>query len=355
MVAVRHRRTGLSLALLLCLILPLAAGAAAHAQDAPPRVLMLHSYHAEYRWEQELILGVTAGLLESGYAVDDGAVTLDHFWMDTKRHNSPDYLATIVGEARDYILETRPDVVIATDNNAIEMVVATWPDESVPFVYAGLNNDPDEIDGLTGRPNITGVLERIHVAESMEWVATVFPDAQLVAVLSDSSHTAIVSAGDMRTALHESDRFLGAHMFSTNSYVEWKNLVSSISAVYDVLLVGLYQTLHDERGVVLEGVDVMAWTVENSAIPVVSLWDMGVIEGGLGGSVISGEAQGYEAGLMAARILQGESPQDIAVTMPRRGKLVLNSAAVQHWNVQIPLDLIEVSTIYGPDGLAVSR
>jgi ABC-type uncharacterized transport system substrate-binding protein len=355
MVGRHHAGKGLSLALLLCLILPLALGPAAQAQAEPPRVLVLHNYHAEYRWEQELNLGITTALAASGYTVEAGTLALDHFWMDTKRHSDPDYLANIVTSAHQRILETRPDVVIAADNNAIEMVVATWPDDTVPFVYAGLNNAPDEIDGLTGRPNVTGVLERVHVAETLEWVSTVFPEARLLAVLSDQSRTATVSARDVRTAIDASDRFLGAHMFSTNSFEHWQQIVTAVAPVYDVLVVGLYQTLHDENGVVLEGADVMAWTAANSTLPVVALWDMGVIEGGLGGSVISGETQGYEAGLMVARILQGESPHEIAVTTPRRGKLAINSAAVKRWNVQIPLDLIEVSTIYGPDGRAVSR
>jgi ABC-type uncharacterized transport system substrate-binding protein len=88
---------------------------------------------------------------------------------------------------------------------------------------------------------------------------------------------------------------------------------------------------------------------------VVAIWEFSVQEGALGGAVISGETQGTEAGLAAARILNGDSPQNIGFVAPKRGKLTINWAAAQRWSVNFPLDLLEVSHIYESGNAIANR
>jgi ABC-type uncharacterized transport system substrate-binding protein len=45
------------------------------------------------------------------------------------------------------------------------------------------------------------------------------------------------------------------------------------------------------------------------------------------------------------RILNGESPLDVGIDAPERGKLMLNKTAIARWQVTIPLDLIEISAL----------
>ena len=74
-------------------------------------------------------------------------------------------------------------------------------------------------------------------------------------------------------------------------------------------------------------------------------WEEAVHIGTLGGPIISGYTQGYEAGVRAAMILDGTPPSEIGFSIPPRGKLMLNRNAVEQWNVEVPLDLLEVSEI----------
>ena len=338
-------------------VLPWMPGTVRGQADDAARVLILHSYHVEYLWEQELNTGIMAALADGGYSEDAGNLVLDYFWMDTKRNTTNEYYAEIAAAAHDYIVAFDPDVVIASDNNAIQMVVATWPDELLPFVFAGLNNDPEDVPGLAGRANVTGVLERAHITQTLEWIRYVLPDARRVMYLADASTTTYAYIDVVRAEFSTSEIFdpinLMVHM--TNSYSQWQNLITTYGANVDAFIVGTYQTLRDDAEVVVPSADVMKWTVENSPAPVVPLWVFGVQEGGLGGPVISGETQGYEAGSKAVLILQGEAPANIPITTPARGKLSLNAGAVARWQLQIPLDLVQVSTIYGPDGQVLDR
>ncbi len=277
--------------------------------------------------------------------------------MDTKRNTSTDYFTETTAQAQAYIKAFEPDVVIAIDNNAIQMVVATWPDEVLPFVYAGLNNAPEDIPGLAGRANVTGVLERAHVSQTLEWIHYVLPSVRRITFLADASATTYAYIEAVRSEFASPTQFDAGSMvvLLTNSYTEWQDIITTYGPQTDAFMVGTYQTLRDEAGETVPSADVMAWTVANSEVPVVPLWVFGVQEGALGGPVISGETQGYEAATKAVLILQGESPADIPVTTPARGRLSLNAGAVARWQVQIPLDLVQVSTIYGPDGQIMDR
>ncbi|NLX09131.1 MAG: hypothetical protein GXY36_05710, partial [Chloroflexi bacterium] len=279
-----------------------------------------------------------------------GNLVLDRFWLDTARNTSLAYQSAVGDEAAAFIAEKQPDVVIATDDEAIRLVVRPSDSEGIPFVFTGLNSDPDNFL-LAGKRNVTGVLERPHVAETLEWVKRVQPDAQSVTYLFDSSPTTFMSWPHIMLSLRGSD-IAARYLHVAYSYEEWQERVLEASERGGVLIVGRYNTLKDHSGNLIAPEEVMRWTVENSAVPVVALWSHTVEEGALGGAVITGEMQGYEAGALAVRVLQGEAPLEIGFVTPRRAQLVLNSTAAEHWNVSFPLDLLEVSTVYGSQNQA---
>lgn len=310
----------------------------------PARVLRLDSYHASYSWSQEVAAGVEQGLAISGYSVAEGNLIIDQFYMDTKRNSDPDYFEQIAQETIAYIRQTDPDLVIVNDNNAIRLVVQPLLDEGIPFIYSGLNDDPATY-GLTTSPYTTGVLERTYTEEIMNWIDRVFPTATRIMCIFDGSVTTQAYLPQIQTAIAES-RFAGSPIYTTNSFDEWQTLVTSAPADSQVILIGLYQTLRDADGAPIEDVEVMKWTVENSSIPLVPLWEFSVQQGALGGTVISGEVQGYEAGVLAAEVLNGAAPHSLPVVTPRRGKLVINRQAMQQWDVNVPLDLLEISEVY---------
>jgi ABC-type uncharacterized transport system substrate-binding protein len=315
----------------------------AYNAENPAHILILHSYHPEYLWEQELNTGILAGLAQGGYSEEAGNIVLDYYWMDTKRLNSDAYMGRIGRDATLYIQMTWPDLVIATDDNAFRLVVRSWEDESRPFVLAGLNGRLADYD-LTNRPNIAGVLERMHFQETMGWIRRVFPDAKKVILLSDQSDTSIALIPDFLTAATQAE--LIATTLTAQSFAQFQRYAESAFERGDVLVLGQYHTLVDEEGTVIDSREVIDWLVANSPLPVVAIWEFSVQDGALGGSVISGETQGTEAGLAAVHILNGDAPKDIGFVEPKRGKLTINWAAAQRWGVTFPLDLLEVSQIY---------
>jgi ABC-type uncharacterized transport system substrate-binding protein len=315
------------------------------AQADPIRILRLDSNHAEFAWSGEIERGVLQGLADNGYEVDGENVVFDVFYLDTKRNTTPEYFEHIGEEAISYIRETQPNLVIVNDDNATRLVVQPMRDEGIPFVILGLNGSPEEYE-LDGSPNAAGVLERPHAEEMMGWIELVFGEESRISFLAEDSLTTERMFGDGSVAQTvEATTVQLVDMTYTNDFTAWQAYVNDVSETSDVLFLGAYSTLRGENGEIIEPLEALTWTLEHSDIPVMGFWEEAVHIGTLGGPIISGYTQGYEAAVLAARVLDGTSPGEIGFSVPPRGKLMVNRHAVAQWDVEIPLDLLEVSEI----------
>lgn len=318
---------------------------AAQSSDDPVRILRLDSYHTQFPWTTEITRGVLQGLSENGYEVDGENVIFDEFYMDTKRNTSEAYFEEISAQTIAYIEETQPDVVVASDDNAARLVVEPMRNGSIPFVILGLNGNPENHQ-FDADANVTAVLERPHTASMIEWIGQVIGENARITILAEDSPTSDRMFGDesYQNAIDESPlEFAGITL--TNDFEAWQAHVLAADESADVLFLGSYATLRDAEGEAVEPLDALRWTVSNSPVPVMGFWEEAVHDGTLGGPIISGVAQGHEAGVRAAMILDGASASEIGHSAPPRGKLMLNRDAVEQWDIEVPLDILEVSEI----------
>ena len=93
--------------LILAFIITCAAASSAAAQ----KIIVVHSYHQAYAWEQ----GLTSGLLDT--LPRDAEIA--HFYMDTKRLPRAEHPAQ-AEKAWTLLKAGRPDLIILCDDNAAE-------------------------------------------------------------------------------------------------------------------------------------------------------------------------------------------------------------------------------------------
>ena len=144
------------------------------------KILLIFSYHPEFSWVAEQTSGVEDVLEDKGFQIDK-------FYLDTKRNTSAEWMEKVAEEAVQKIGEFNPDIVIVFDDNACELVAKKYIGTSLPFVFCGMNGDPEEY-GLPAA-NITGVIERNHIRESVELLKKLAPDVEKIGVITDSSPT----------------------------------------------------------------------------------------------------------------------------------------------------------------------
>ena len=300
---------------------------AVHVQ-ARPKVLLIESYHAEYAWDQEQRAG-----LES---VFQDQVELYNFQMDTKRINTDQYFGK-ADLAWQYYLKIKPDVVILSDDNALMLLEGRFLETDTPVVYMGINNNPRSY-GPLGK-NITGVLERPLYKRTIKYLKDlILLRKDKVLILLDKGTTSEVFR---QSVFHDQQNMeisgVVAEVKSFLNYSKWQNAVKSARENgYKAIVIGLYHCLFED-GVNVDGEDVLAWTSENTPVPLFAFWEMSVGKGkAIGGMVLSGKVQGRAAANIVMKILDGTPVNSITPIIPDQGDFVFSRHELERWKIRLP-------------------
>jgi ABC-type uncharacterized transport system substrate-binding protein len=156
------------------------------------RVLVLHSYHPEFVWVQDVNKGIVQGLLEERF--EEGKnLNLEYFYMDTKRKSDEKWKLEVAGQAKARIATLKPDVVIAVDDNAQKYVVKDLANGGPPFVFLGVNANPMDYGYLRSLEapggQVTGSIERERFEQSLALLRKLIPEVTNLAVLCDDGPT----------------------------------------------------------------------------------------------------------------------------------------------------------------------
>lgn len=115
------------------------------------RILWVDSYHEGFAWSD----GVTRGVRK---VLDGCGAEVRVVRMDTKRNPSPHYADEAAADAMRIVRDFKPDVVMASEDNAQRyFVVPHLKGGDIPVVACGINWDASEY-GYPA-PNVTGMVE----------------------------------------------------------------------------------------------------------------------------------------------------------------------------------------------------
>ncbi len=312
------------------------------------RVLVLHSYHPEYAWIQNINKGVTQGFLEERFDVQKNMI-LQNFYMDTKRKSSKSWKLEIARKAIEKITQWKPHVVIATDDNAQAFVVSKMKGTAVPFVFLGVNANPMKygyIDSLEEpNHNVTGCIERERFEQTISLLKRLKPGIKRLAVVCDDGPTGVPV---IKRVIEKAPK-IGIEIVASKQigiFSEWKKYVRAQQKKADALLVIVYHTLRDDQGRHVSDKEVLYWTISNNKLPDIGFWSWAIEGGLLCSEAISGYQQGHYAATVASYVMRGQSPGEFAVDMPRRGESCINEARAKMLGLQIPSELRKTTTIF---------
>jgi ABC-type uncharacterized transport system substrate-binding protein len=312
------------------------------------RVLVLHSYNTDFVWVKDVNQGILRGLQEERFEVDKN-MTLEYFYMDTKRKTDEKWKLEVAGKAKARIAAFKPDVVIAVDDNAQQYVVKDLANGEIPFVFLGVNANPMDYGYLRSMEapggQVTGSIERERFEQSLALLRQLVPGISKLAVLCDDGPT----GKPIVERVLEKSPSLGIDIVATKqtgSFSEWKRFVKKVQPQADALLVILYHTLKNDAGEPVNENLVLNWTIENSHLPDFGFWSWAVEGGLLCSEAISGFQQGHYAATVAAYVLLGQSPGEFPVDKPQRGEICINLARAKMLGIEIPYELARTATLY---------
>jgi len=295
---------------LACVVLAALSGCHTGPQ---PTLLYISSYHPGYASSD----AITAGIYD---VVADSRAHLDVFFMDTKRYPQPEAIAAKTEEALRIIRDIKPDVIIASDDNAVKFVVVEhFREGPIPCVFCGVNWTCEPYGLPTG--NVTGMLEVLPVRETVEALRQDYPDMKNLLVLSENT----VSEQKNKAILGSIFSEVGLTTTYTlvETYNEWKAQFVKANRETDVIFIPTNGAIKD-----WDEADAKAFVLEHIRVPVFTCDDFMMNYAVFGLAKVAQE-QGQWAARTALQILRGKSPSSIPVTRNRQTIAYVNMALAE--------------------------
>jgi len=287
------------------------------------RVLVVMSYHESYSWSREIREGIDSVLA--------GSCELHYVYLDTKN----DYSGGAEKAKRffDYYRSLRPDGVIAADDAAQSLFVVPYLKDKVktPVMFCGINKDAAEY----GYPasNVSGILERAHMKESIAFLQQLVPTVKTFCCLMKEDPS---SWGLLQQIRREADtypaRFITAEI--TGSLREAIERTEKLRLKCDALFLTPMAGLAADDGRHLTSRE--AALVLSRVFGKATFSDIAVnVESGVLTAVLkSGQEQGATAAAMLQKALQGMPVSRIPITRNMYGKRAINVTVMKRLGIR---------------------
>ncbi|MBN2803788.1 MAG: hypothetical protein JXR91_11895, partial [Deltaproteobacteria bacterium] len=200
------------------------------------RILYVDSYDETYPWVQGITRGIQ-GVLNGQQKnwnkneIKKYDIELKIIHLDSKRNQSPEFIGKAAQNAKNLIDEWKPDVVIASDDNASKyLIVPFFKNSSIPFVFCGINWDASEY----GFPfkNVTGMIEVQLIERIIEELKNYGKGKKIGFIKGDSLSS--------RKEGEQFEKYLNKKINKkfVNNFADWKREYIEIQNEVDILLVG---------------------------------------------------------------------------------------------------------------------
>ena len=321
------------------------------------KVVFLFSYEEDFWATADEDAGAVEGLAEQGY-IEGENLEIIRLYMNTKTVNKTgDQMEEITAEFLNQLEEIDPDLLLVMDDDALRHVGGKLLDSDLPIVFGGINGFPtDEGYGwLTDTDrgpladsmeqpghNITGVLERVSFKAGFELMQRILPEAETALFITDNSAVSnlLMSGGGGAGQLETVPLQITGQVY-TDDYETLKSNVLESQSEVDAIVLFLPWTIVDADGNPVPQDQVVRWFLENSKLPSIGFLDILVEEGYLCGVVVDLNRQGYHAGVLGGRILNGESAADLPIIDPVANRILINLARADQLGIEIPFDVLE--------------
>jgi ABC-type uncharacterized transport system substrate-binding protein len=300
------------------IILSICASFPAAIQAAQFRVLVVMSYEQTNPWCVEIKEGIDSALANT--------CEVRYFYMDTKE----DLQGGEQKAEKAYSLfkNLQPDGVIAVDDNAQSMFVLPYLKNKIktPVMFCGVNADPEKY----GYPasNVSGILERAHINESIALAKQLVPSIKTVAFITKNSPS---GKAILRQVERESDSYLAKFIdFKLPETIrETLGMVEDFRKQSDLLFLTATSGILDDDGNPLDNKQVTQIVSKAFRKPLIGANRFHVEFGALCAVVKTGQEQGRTAAKMLLKAMQGTPFSEIPITRNYQGSRVINVSVME--------------------------
>ena len=283
-------------------------------ETARYKVLTVMTYEEDFFWNRDVKKGIETVLGD--------VCELKYAYLDVL--TNPDGVDEKASDAYALYQEFQPDGVIAADDDVQVKVVIPYLKDKVdtPIIFCGVNEEP-EIYGFP-TSNVSGILQRPHVLESIIFVQQLVPSVKTIGTLSLD-----ISAGRaLAQQVQQEKETYPAHLLDfrfVDTMAEALAAIEELKPRCDALLMGPLGNLLDENGNRRSNIEVYPVLAKAFEKPAFTLWEKVVQYGGILCAITDrGQEQGEVAAEMLLKAMQGTSTSELPITKNKKGKRILN-------------------------------
>lgn len=268
--------------------------------------------------------GFIAALKENGY--EDGKnIEIEY----VSAQGDPSTVMTIAQK----FAGDRKDAILAISTTSAQSLVQSTNGTDIPVIFAAIT-DPlkaNLVESLE-KPgkNVTGISDTHPetIKTAIRSIKEFFPTFKKVGIIYNSGEAnAVVNVENAKKALAENG--LEAVEVNANSTSEVKQAAQSLVGRVDALYIPKDNT-------VVAALKSVVMVAEENKIPLFVGDRDSVRNGGFAGAGIDYHDHGYEAGLMAIKILKGEAkPGDLPVQFPKELRMAVNREAAAKQGIDL--------------------
>ncbi len=313
-------------------------------------VLLLNSYHPQYKWTDELTRGVRDSL--------SGTVSPENLhieFMDARRFVDDEiYHKKLIDLLKHKYLNSRPDVIITSDDHAyyfmIEHGQTLFP--NIPIVFCGVNVFYPNT--LKGRDNITGIKEGMEIQGNLELIQQIQPQVNKIIMLGDTTGLGLRMVQRAKSIKSQwlSDPLkqqISLEIWDNFSLKELHQKAQSTDHTSAFLMLAIHK---DKLGNYFSFDSDLPELASLSKAPIYGMWGGLMIGNGvIGGMMNNPFEHGYNAAKMALRVLDGVPIADLPIKEKASYKPFFDYAQLQQSNIDMTLLPTNAVVVGKPESL----
>jgi len=298
------------------------------------KILIIHSYHQEYPWTKAENNGFTSAV-KNQFGSEN--VIFSTEYLDTKRAEyNKEYQLFYFRYLKAKYNGYSPDLIFCTDDNALNFLInhKTALFGQTPVVFCGVNNL--EIQKDLDRTQFTGVFEKKEILPNIELLKKIKMSSDNILFLGDDSLTHQAIEKEIKKDIKLEMPNLRVTIISNDTL---SILVDQLERYkHGIVFLSTIGSIKDDSGEIIPLEKILKSITESGDFTVITMEDVYLKEGILGGYVTNGVAQGRQAAYLAFQIFEGtplnkinlvtKSPNQYMFNFPQMEKVGIKKSSL---------------------------
>lgn len=277
----------------------------AQTNDKAKNILVIQSYHEQYKWSNDILTAIKFGFQKSGFTP---RITVEY--MQAKQFNDETYFKLLFNMYEYKYSKSNYDLIFVADEYAYDFIIKYGKNifNNTPIVFCGVEKyDKDEIKEYG---NITGVIERPKIKENLEMIFNLQPDIEKIILISDEHDVSEFYVNTINEFQEKYKDQIEIVSISGSNVYEIKERIDIIGGK-SAIFIGPWYIAND--GSFTTELKAVEWLSDNIEFPIYSAWGTYAGHGLVGGEMLYGYFHAKDAVNSAIEILKGKKVEEISI------------------------------------------